>query len=454
MKTTIVTLLGALCCGAAALPAQSSAGPSVTLFNTGRVLVRRQLAVPLPAGRSTATIAIGPFDPATLALLEPGVTIDRITGEQGVSEDALLRRNVGRRFSIAQGDKPPRTATLLSMNPERWEWADGGVVFGRPGQILWPAELVPAAQTADVTIESERARSGFAAMYETNGGAWTASYRLFLGAGGRIEGTADIATGTLDLANAEVQLLAGDIGQQNRPQPNMAKAYAMEAAPAPPPGGMTSASVGDVHIYTLPEPISFVPGVETVVPLFAPTPAAATRHYIVPGGVPFYGPINQQPADEQTVPVDVAYHLARKLGTPFGDLPLPAGAVNIYDRDPAGRVELVGMAGIDHTAPGEELVFDAGTAFDVTARRVQTDYNVVRSSTAGQSSATASYRVSLANARDSAVTAEVREDHSGSWSVIDSSVPAQKRSSTRTVFLVTIPAKGTAVLTYRVRVVW
>ena len=66
----------------------------------------------------------------------------------------------------------------------------------------------------------------------------------------------------------------------------------------------------------------------------------------------------------------------------------------------------------------------------------------------------ASYRVTLQNAKDSAVMVEVREDRGGEWSVVESSVPAEKRSSTRTVFPVTVPAKGTATLTYRVRVVW
>jgi hypothetical protein len=438
----------------AAAGAQTAAGPSVTLFSSGRVLVRRSLAMPIPVGTSTQTFAIGPFDPSTLAPLDPGITIERVTADQGVSEDALLRRNIGARFSIDQGDKAPRTATLLSMDPERWEWADGGVVFGRPGRIIWSKDRVPTTQTADVTLHSDRARSTIPVMYETGGSAWQASYRLFVGSGGHVDGSAVISTGSLDLAGAEVQLLAGDIGTRNSPQPYAAKAYEvagarLQAAPAPP----AEQSVGEIHLYTLPDHVTFTPGVVTVVPLFAPTSAVAERRYIVPGGVPWYGPLNRQ-ADEETVPVQVTWHLARKPGTAFGDLPLPAGSVNIYDRDAAGRVELIGQADIDHTAPGAELVLNAGTAFDLTAKRVQTDFNIVRSTTAGQNTSTASYRVTVSNARDSAVTVEVREDHNGDWSVIDSSVPADKRSSTRTVFRLAIPAKGTAVLTYRVRVQW
>ncbi len=457
MKQRIATTLGAsFLVAAAAAAGQSPAGPSVTLFSAGTVLVRRTIPVTVPAGTSTQTLAIGPFDAWTLASLDSGVTIGRVSADQGISEDALLRRNVGKPFSIDQGDKSPRTATLLSMDPERWEWADGGVVFGRPGRILWPRDLVPAAQTADVTLQSDRARPGFPVMYETSGSSWQAMYRLFVGTGGHIEGSAVISTGALDLANAEVQLLAGDIGQNRAPQPYAAKAYessAVARAQGAPMDMTTSAAVGEVHVYTLPDRVTFTPGVVIVVPLFAPAVSVADRRFVVPGGMPFYGTLERQP-DELTVPVAVQYHLAHQIKTPFGDLPLPAGSVSIFDRDGGGRVQLIGQADIDHTAPGAELLLDAGTAFDVTAKRVQTDYTVVRSATSGQNSATAAYRVTVSNAKDSAIVVEVREDHSGDWSVVESSVPAEKRSSTRTVFPLTIPAKGTVMLTYRIRVFW
>ena len=94
----------------------------------------------------------------------------------------------------------------------------------------------------------------------------------------------------------------------------------------------------------------------------------------------------------------------------------------------------------------------------MTATRVQTDYSVARAvATANaptRTVVTAAYRVTLQNAKDSSVVVEVREDRGGEWSIVDSSIPPVKRSSTRVVFPVTIPAKGTVALTYRVRVVW
>ena len=463
----------------AVLPGQgspTSAATSVTLFNSGRVLVRRTLPVSLPNGTSTQSLALGEFNPVTFSVLDPGVQLVSVTADDELSETTLLRRYVGRAFELDTGrtGSPPRRATLLSMDPERWEWADRpGVVFGRPGKVVWPKELVPSVREADVKLESDRPRQGIRVMYETSGSSWAASYQLFLGPQGRLVGSAMLGSGTLLLPDAEVQLLSGDIGQgappefggrveQNSTYLNgvpMQKAYS-----APQAGVMSLAArapevegAGESHLYTLPERVSFAPGAEVVVPLFDPTPAVAIRRYIVTGAIPYYGGFGQQP-DEQTVPVAVSYHLARKLGTPFGDLALPAGYVGVFDLDRSGRVQLVGQGTINHTAPGVEMVVDAGSAFDITATRVQTEFTTTRTGglngAPARTTATVAYRVALQNAKDSAVSVEVREDRVGEWSVVESSVPAEKRSATRTVFLVTIAPKDTTVLTYRLRVVW
>ncbi|HJR17616.1 MAG TPA: hypothetical protein VJ808_12240, partial [Gemmatimonadales bacterium] len=60
----------------------------------------------------------------------------------------------------------------------------------------------------------------------------------------------------------------------------------------------------------------------------------------------------------------------------------------------------------------------------------------------------------LKNATDSAVTVLVQEERAGEWSVVSSSVPAEKVSSTITRFRVRVPATGEATLTYRIRVIW
>ena len=470
-------LVAALACPSVISAQGSAAATSVTLFNSGRVLVRRTLPLSLPGGASTQTLALGEFNPVTFTVLDPGVQLVSVKTDQTLSEETLLRRYVGRTLEIDTGATGlgSRRGTLLAMDPERWEWTDrAGVLFRRPGRIVWPKELVPTVKLADVALQSDRARQDIKLMYETSGSSWAASYRLFLGAQGRLEGAAVLGAGTLLLPDAEVQLLSGDIGQGS--PPSIVNGYATNAfedasiSPAPAfakaqagiinissRSGVSTEGAGEGHLYTLPERVSFSPGAAIVVPLFEPTPAKAERQYVVSGAVPYYGGFGQQP-DEQDIPVAVSYKLARKLGTPFGDLALPAGYVGVFDLDKGGRMQLVGQGNINHTAAGAEMLVNAGSAFDITVKRVQTDYSTNR--TGGVNGAPirivamASYRVTLQNAKDSAVVVEVREDRAGEWSVIESSVPPQKRSSTRVVFAVPVAARDSAVLTYRVRVVW
>jgi len=448
---------------AIALPVELSAqapATSVTLFNSGRVLVRRTLPLVIPVGASTQSLELGVFDPTSLTSLDAGVVITGVRFDPSWSEDALLRRSVGKSFRFQRTATSLQTATLIALDPERWKWDDGKVTFGRPGQIQWGAEQVPTAPVTDVSLKSDRARQSLKAMYATSGVSWGASYRIFLGRQGRIEGVAALTGGTLDLADVEVQLLAGDIGRpQGGQQMYSAKAMAAPAAP-----GMnafeeatTNEAVGEAHVYTLPSRISFMPGVQLTVPLFEPVVAVGERRLSVGGGIPYYGGFQQQP-DESPVQVEVAYRFERKAGTPFGDLVMPGGGVSFFSADNAGRMQLIGQGSIGHTPAGKELVVPTGTAFDVTAARVQTDYNLTRAvanaNAPTRTIAVAAYRVTLQNAKDSAVVVEVREDRGGEWSIVDSSIPPVKRSSTRVVFPVTIPAKGTVVLTYRVRVVW
>jgi hypothetical protein len=213
--------------------------------------------------------------------------------------------------------------------------------------------------------------------------------------------------------------------------------------------------VGEFHVYSLPGRSSLLPGLTTTVALFEPAQVKYQRHYVVHGLLPFWGMLPQQ-GDDSEAPVEVSYTLERPRKREFGDRPLPGGIVRLFQADSAGRAQLVGEAAMDHTPAGEDVRLTAGTAFDLTARRVQTTYATRRDSTkAGwRTLATADYRVTVRNATDSAATVDVQEERGGEWSVIQSSVPAEKVSSTITRFRVKVPPRGQTVLTYRVRVVW
>jgi hypothetical protein len=207
----------------------------------------------------------------------------------------------------------------------------------------------------------------------------------------------------------------------------------------------------------LPGKISFDIGAPLTTALFPRARADVTQEFVVPGVLPWRGFFGPQPNDPNAVPVQVWYTFKRTHGTPFGDRPLPGGTLELYQRDSSGRVQLVGEASFSHTPAGKDLRIQSGDAFDVTAERVQTDYNQEqlpppRRGLPSRSRVTASYSVTLTNAKSAAVTVDVRETHYGDWQVTASSVPAEKLSSTERRFRVSVPAGGTATLTYTLQV--
>jgi hypothetical protein len=439
-------------CPPARLPAQAT---SLTIYNDGRVLVRRTLPLAIPKGTSEQRLALGPLEPASFFALDSGVTITGARYDAGDAEAAAIRRAVGRPILFRIGPDTV-SATVVGVDPERFRFADGRVMFRRPGQPVFPEELAVPGPVSQVSLRSDAARKELRLGYFTSGAQWQASYHAILGRGtARVSGSAVLSSETLRAEQAEIQLLAGTVNRAgpSPPRPIMARAEALKTGEAI---EVPQERVGEFRVYTLPGRASLEPGTTTSVALFEPASVPFERAYVVRGQIPYYGFIPQQ-GDENQVPVEVGYTLKHGRKTEFGERPLPGGVVRLFQPDSAGRLQLVGEAGIGHTPAAEDVRVSAGSAFDLTARWVQTDYTTRRDSTRAngwRTVATVEFRVTLANAADSAVTIEVREERGGEWSVVSSSVPAEKVSATLTRFRVAVPARGQAVLTYRIRAVW
>jgi hypothetical protein len=450
-----------LVAGCLALPAAAPVAgqqTSLTIYNDGRVFARRSLAVAVPKGESTQRVTPGSLDPGSLLSLDSGIAILDARYDSVAGEPNALRRSVGRTFTFQAQSFPyiPITATLVGVDPERWRLTDGTVLFQRPGQIRWPEDLTLFEPTLELRLRAAQARPALALGFFTAGAFWRANYQVLLGgATARVRGVAVVTSQTLRADSAEIQLLAGTI---RRPSPLMlSEAMVSEgvmARKAMAPQATTEERVEEAHVYTLPGRWSVRPGASSVLPVFEETSAPVTREYVV-RREPIFG-IYQEVQDPEQVPVQVVYTLARLRKTAFGEHPLPAGTARLFRPDSEGRLQLVGEATLDHTPAGKELVLRAGNAFDLTARRRQMDFVTTRdSSGAGiRTRAEASYEVALANATDSAAVVIVEEARGGEWSVLSSSLAAEKVSSTVTRFRVPVPARGEAKLTYRIRAIW
>lgn len=465
MKTTIADCglrnvwagVAALTC--VALPA--AAQTSLSIYRDGRVVVRQSVPQALQRGRNALTLKLEGLDPATLFSPDTSVSVQSATVRYPSTKNDALGRAIGQTLSFVRSVGDTVKATVLRVEPPQYRLADGRLLLESPGEPLFSAELVRTSPEALLVLDATQARPRTQLAYVTQGVMWEALYQVILtGARAQVSGTATVTSQSLRADSAEVQLVAGAIRRTRAGAP---PPMAMDGMMARTAIGMQDAeqkmseeAVGETHVYQLPGRISIEPHVPVATALFPRSSAPVVQELVVPGVLPWRGWIGQSP-EPNRVPVQVWYTIKRALKTPFGDRPLPAGTVQVYQADSSGRVQLIGEAANDHTAPGRDLRLQTGDAFDINAERVQTDFTQeqlppVRRGMPSRQRATAAYRVTITNAKTVAVTVDVREVHFGTWKITESSVPPEKLSSTEMRFRLTVPAGGEATLTYTVQI--
>src|SRR4051812_31332432 len=228
---------------ALAVPSVLAGQTSLTIYNDGRVLVRRELPAKLPKGTSTQRLGLGALDPASVFALDPDVTLLRLSYDGAIDEASVLRRSVGKRvvFRIPESTDTV-SALVLGVDPLRLRMPDGRVTFTPPGAALYPAEVAVADPTLTLDLESARAKDALGLGYFTGGAGWQATYQALLGPKeARVTGMAILESQALRSDSARIQLLAGSVGQAQpaappgRPRLPPARGRGGAAPPRPPP---------------------------------------------------------------------------------------------------------------------------------------------------------------------------------------------------------------------------
>ncbi len=462
MKETALTALTALTVIAIA-PSLATAQTSLSIYRDGRVVVRQTMPQALAKGRNTLTLRLAGLDPATLFSPDSAVTVLSARVRYPSTAADALARAAGQTISFFRSRGDTVKATVVRADPPQYRLPDGRYLLEPPGTPLFPSELVRTSPEAEIAVDAARDRPRTELAYVAQGATWEALYQLQVsGVRGQVSGTVTITSQSLRTDSAAVQVVAGQINRARAPAAPPEAGMRMEADMVSRQAVVASGyaeeqAVGEAHVYDLPGRFSLEPGVPVTTAMFPRASVAVTKDFVVPGVLPWRGWIGQMPGQPNRVPVQVWYTLKRARGTAFGDRPLPAGTVQLYEPDSSGRVQLIGEAAIDHTAPGRDLRVQSGDAFDVTAERLQTDYNQEtipppRRGLPAKQRVTAAYKVTITNAKSDAVTVDVREARFGVWRIVDSSVPAEKISATEMRFRVSVPASGEAVLTYTVQI--
>ena len=446
----------------------------------GFALVRTDRDLELAKGRSSykLTDVAALLDPTTvqfLSLTDPSGTkvLEQNFQFDLVSQDKLLSKYIDREVSVEQrqGDSVKLLdGTLISSN-------DGLVLRGANGQIHalreWssirfgelPGGLItrPTLEWDVVSAKGGTQRSRIS--YQTGGITWWADYNLIFSEG------ADANSGFVDVGawvsllnqsgaryeDAKLKLIAGDVNrvQEQAKFDRRVQGIAMMAEAAP--AGFEEKSFFEYHLYTLGRPATIPNNSTKQIELFDQATRVPAKKKLIYQGADFGFGLGSPMLEREFGPggntkVDVWLSFRNDKTSGMG-MPLPAGRIRVSQQDKAdGSLEFIGEDKIDHTPKDEDVRVRLGTAFDVVGERRQTDF-VLNSKGRVMEEA---FEIKVRNHKEQAVEVIVRESlyRWSQWSLIQQSLPSEKKDARTAEFPVRIAAGGEAVVTYRVRYTW
>ena len=128
---------------------------------------------------------------------------------------------------------------------------------------------------------------------------------------------------------------------------------------------------------------------------------------------------------------------------------MPAGTFRVYGATETVSDTFLGADRIEHTAKGQEVTLALGEAFDITARRVQTEF---RTQGLPKNTYETGHQIKVRNATSKPVTVKVIEHIPGDWEILSASHKFKKIASDQAEWSLPVPANGETTLTYKARV--
>lgn len=439
---------------------------AVTVYNDDLALVKERRRVELPAGltrlslRDVAalmrpeTALLRAVSGQPLGLVEQNFDFDLLTPQK------LLEKYVGREVSVIRshpttGEERRERATVLAAGQGTGtvlRFADR-IETGVPGRLAFDA--VPAnlrdRPTLSVLLEAAGGKQTVELSYLTGGLSWQADYVANLSTDGKSLDLNAWVTLTnrsgAGFDDATLQLVAGSV---NRVRPQDSRVYAMAAPAAARAKAQeaTQEALLDYHLYSFERPTRIADNQTKQLALLSASAVPVRREYLLAGNDWYYRDRQVQQFGQIGQKLKPAVFLEFENKGAIGR-PLPAGIVRVYARDSKGAAQFVGEDRIGHTAKNEKLKLRLGEAFDITAERRQTNYKRIADNVSESS-----WRIELRNAKDEAVTVRVQEPLPGDWEMLQQSHPHSKESARVAAWNIAVPAGGTTLLEYTVRVKW
>ncbi len=444
---------------------QDQSKVKLTIYNQNLALIKEQRAIKLDKGenrlawrevsaqmRPETALLHNQTPSANLRLLEQNFDFDLLTPEK------LLEKYLGRSVAIirtntATGEETREDAIVLSTS--------GGIVLkfadrietGLPGRVAFPdvPKDLRDQPTLSLLLDTSLTDShDLELSYLTTGLSWQTDYVAELNNNDSLLTMNGLVTlvnrSGITYENAQLQLVAGDVNQVqpdrlHRTKSDLAVASMMEMAST-----VEQESLFAYHLYSLPAATTLADNQTKQVGLLSASDIKVSKEYWLRGEDYYfsekYGEIGRKLHPAVTIKFD-------NKGDGLG-IPLPKGIIRVYKKDSRGNAQFVGEDRIEHTAKNEQISLHLGSAFDITADKIQTDFRQLASKP--QNHIETAYDIRIRNARDEAVTIQVQEPIPGDWTMVETSVPHTQPTANLAEWQVKVPANQEAVLNYRIRV--
>ncbi|MGB9928336.1 MAG: DUF4139 domain-containing protein [Methanosarcina sp.] len=430
--------------------AEAETGTEVTVYNENLALVKEKRSLSLNSGVNEIKYTdVAAFIDPTSVMFEDTKNKDTAVLEQNyeydlVSSEKLLEKFLDKEVIVTGKDgdnqRNTYTGTLLS--------SDGGVVLRlTDGKVVTLSEVtkVEFPDSADLLTKPTLVWQIYSPVagnrdvltsYLTGGMSWKADYIVKTNANDTkadIQGwvSVDNAAGTT-YENAKLKLVAGEVHRIPVPSPErpIAEEETYKGAEDSSEAGFAEESLFEYHLYTLDRPATLKNNQTKQLSLLSVASVPVIKELIF--------------APSEGESVKVMLNLTNSEGNGLG-MPLPAGVMRVYKADSEGQLQFLGEDSIKHTPKDEEIRATIGNAFDVTGKRIQTEYNKV-----SQNTWIESYETELKNHKPEAQKVKIVENFYGDWKITKSSDPYIKKDAFTAEWEVTVPANGSKKVTYTV----
>jgi hypothetical protein len=434
---------------------------SLTVYNSDLGLVKDVREIALPTGVldlrfEGVSARIDPTSvhirsltrPADLVVLEQNFEFDLI------SPAKLMEKYVGKTVELVtkqEDDEVWNQGKLIGVEGGYVYEMNGKIAVNPPGRVVLPElpEGLISRPTLMWMLENGSRDHTVEASYLTGGIGWNSDYVLVLAKDDRkidLSGwvTIDNRSGAT-YKDASLKLVAGDVHRVTRDMRKMAMpTERMVDVMGSRELQFEEEAFFEYHLYTLQRKSTIKDNQTKQISLLEASGVSVEKTYIYSPQYHYWFRPTPEPDKATKVGVYLGVENSERNGM---GMPLPKGVVRVYKEDADGSLQFVGEDAIDHTPEDEKVRVKMGDAFDIVGERVQTEYRVL-----SKDLCESSYKVTLRNHKDEGVTVQVIETIPGDWTITAKSSDYVKESANRVRFDVTVDKKGSAVLTYTVRI--